>query len=131
MRAFGQWPNNPVLRGDLNRRARRMGGEALGGNCDHEQRKDRGDTAEDRVEPSQQIIEPNEPIGSHVRQPITSGVADVILSRGVPGNAIWNVRTMPSATSKAHDGGVYPAIRRDNAGPTSDARGGSAPARPH
>ena len=36
------------------------------------QRQDRGDKAQGRIEPRQKIIQPNEPIRSHVHQPVAS-----------------------------------------------------------
>ncbi len=60
-------------------RADRSPGKTLGGSRDGQQRQDRGDKAQGRIEPRQTIIEPNEPIRSHVHQPIALWINDGIV----------------------------------------------------
>ena len=60
--------------------AHNIPGQALGCNRDGQQRQHRGDKAQCRIEPHQNIIQPNEPIWVHVHQPVASGIDDVIVA---------------------------------------------------
>jgi hypothetical protein len=62
-----------------NRGVLRIPGKALGRGRDGQQRQERGDKTQDRIEPRQNVIQPNEPIGIHVHQPVASWIDDVIV----------------------------------------------------